>query len=280
MACISSGAAELTPPALEAEPPRDVDRHLAAIDLILWMAAPVSAPGDDPGRPGVLNLLQRPVGRPYVHLSRTCRGTHRPTEAGVCEHPPKCAPRGPAMPSLSPKNTLLTGPPGCGKTTVLAETVAILRASGWQVCGFWTPEIREGGARLGFAVELVGGDREVLASRDRPGPPRVGRYGVHVEAMDRLVVPEIERGVAAASSRSDVVIVMDEIGKMELFSQAFQEAVLSAFDSPARVLATIMARPHPFADRLKVRGDVRLISVTRQNRESLAGSTVGKLLEH
>jgi nucleoside-triphosphatase len=148
----------------------------------------------------------------------------------------------------------------------------MLRGSGWDVYGFWTPEMRHGRTRLGFAVETLSGERSVLASRDLPGPPRVGRYGVNVEAMDRLVVPEIERGVAAAGSRADVIIVMDEIGKMELFSRSFREAASGAFDSPARVLGTIMARPQPFADALKARADVEVVNVTRDNRDSLPES--------
>jgi nucleoside-triphosphatase len=175
---------------------------------------------------------------------------------------------------------LLTGPPGCGKTTVLSEVVRILGECSWDVYGFWTPEIREEGTRLGFAVELLSGEREVLASRRLPGPPRVGRYGVNVAAMDRLVVPEVERGVAAAEARRGAIIVMDEIGKMELSSQAFREAVLRAFGSQARILGTIMARPHPFADALKARQDVEIVHVTRENRGALPASiTRGLLME-
>jgi nucleoside-triphosphatase len=184
------------------------------------------------------------------------------------------------MASLTRRHVLLTGAPGCGKTTLLGEAVEALRGCGWEVYGFWTPEIRRGGTRLGFAAELMGGGREVLASRDLPSAPRVGRYGVNVAAMDGLVVPEIERGVAAASMRADVIIVMDEIGKMELISQGFREAVSHALDSQARVLGTIMARPHPFADALKVRGDVGIVTVTRDNRERLRTSIVEAVLAH
>jgi len=164
---------------------------------------------------------------------------------------------------------LLTGPPGSGKTTVLLRTAALLRDSGSLTFGFTTPEIREGRTRTGFALELLDGTRDILASKDFPGRPRVGRYAVRLDAMDRLVVPEIARGLAAAESGGDTIIVMDEIGKMELFSKTFRDTVLAALNSPARILATIMAKPHPFADALKARPDVKLISVARDTRDAL-----------
>lgn len=167
------------------------------------------------------------------------------------------------------RHLLLTGPPGCGKTTVLQQALDLLRAGGWSHFGFWTPELRREGARYGFEIRLASGEASLLASVDTLGPARVGRYGVRPEVMADLVVPEIQRGVAAAEAGARAVIVMDEIGKMELLSQPFREAVLQALDSPARVLATVMLRPHPFADALKARPDAFLLPVTRTNRDHL-----------
>jgi nucleoside-triphosphatase len=166
------------------------------------------------------------------------------------------------------RHILLTGSPGSGKSTVLSAVVPRLRAAGWSAFGFWTPEIRRGRRREGFAIELLDGQRQLLASRDRPGPPRVGAYGVQVEAIDQLAVPELERGVAATAD-GRIVLVMDEIGKMELCSDAFRRAVLAGLDSEARVLGTIMAARHPFADAVKSRADVGLLTVTQDNRDAL-----------
>jgi len=175
------------------------------------------------------------------------------------------------------RHLLLTGPPGCGKTTVAMAVLNALREAARTVFGFWTQEIRAAGVRTGFSLELLSGGKGVLASVERRGPPRVGKYGVNVGTMDQLVVPEIGRAVAATRSESDVVLVMDEIGKMELLSQSFQQAVVSAFDSPVRILATVMARPHPFADALKRRTDALLLTVTFENRDQLVQQIIGLL---
>jgi nucleoside-triphosphatase len=77
-------------------------------------------------------------------------------------------------------------------------------------------------------------------------------------------VPAIDQAVATGQ-----VVVIDEIGPMELFSTAFRAAVLRAVDSGRPVLATIVRRPHPWADALKRRPGVRLIEITPANRDAL-----------
>jgi nucleoside-triphosphatase len=65
------------------------------------------------------------------------------------------------------------------------------------------------------------------------------------------------------------VVVVDEIGKMELFSSAFREAVEEALSSPKPLLATVMAASQPWVNALKSRADVSLIEVTPANRQAL-----------
>jgi len=104
------------------------------------------------------------------------------------------------------------------------------------------------------------------------GPPRVGRYGVDLRAMAELAVPELQQAKASAD-----LVVIDEIGKMELFSDAFRRVLVETLDSERPVLATVMKRSHPFVDRLKHRPDVELLEVTESNRDALVTELLTKL---
>ena len=156
---------------------------------------------------------------------------------------------------------LLTGPPGCGKTTVARRSARIL---GSRATGFFTEEVRDAtGSRSGFRVESTDGKLGELSSR-RSGPgPRVGAYVVDVAAFESVALPSL------AGDREHVYII-DEIGKMECFSSAFRRRVREILDSGVRVLATIPARGGgPFLSEIRNRTDVAIVSVTRENRDRL-----------
>jgi nucleoside-triphosphatase len=127
--------------------------------------------------------------------------------------------------------------------------------------GFVTEEMRVKGRRVGFTVETFEGQRAVLAHVDRAGPPRVGRYGVDVGAFERIAVPAI-------AAERDVFIV-DELGKMELASEAFRAAVTELFERPVAVVATVQVARHPFTDALKRRRGVERLRVSAGERDSL-----------
>ncbi len=98
-----------------------------------------------------------------------------------------------------------------------------------------------------------------MAHVDLPGPFRVGKYGVDVAALERVGVKALRKAIEEKR-----LVVVDEIGKMELFSTAFQEAVAQALER-GRVLGTIMLAPHPVADRIKALPQVRVLLLTRTN---------------
>lgn len=159
-----------------------------------------------------------------------------------------------------PRVLLLTGVPGVGKTTLLRRLLATLPGPRG---GFLTAEIREGSARVGFTLETLDGRTGVLAHRRLPGPPRVGAYGVDLAVLDGLGAASLEAAVAAGS-----LAVVDEIGKMECASPRFVAALETALGAGGPLLATVMLRPHPVADRVKAHPGARCLTVTRANRET------------
>jgi nucleoside-triphosphatase len=154
---------------------------------------------------------------------------------------------------------LLTGAPGTGKTTIIREVIA---RAGIKAGGFYTQELRVGGKRQGFNITTLDGQSAVLAHTDSPGPHRVGKYSVNVPILDTIGVTAIYK----ALDECDVVVI-DEIGKMELFSPQFRKAVETAIGSDRKVLGTVMLRSFPFADKIKQHPGVRLIEVKRENRD-------------
>ncbi|MFF4548339.1 nucleoside-triphosphatase [Streptomyces sp. NPDC001406] len=173
-----------------------------------------------------------------------------------------------------PTRILLEGRPGTGKTTVVRRLAALLRTR--RAVGFTTEEIRHGGTRSGFALEtLEGGLRAVFAHVDFPGPPRVGRYGVDLGVLERLALPPL-RSAASDPAPGDLVLI-DELGRMELACDAFRDTVGVLFDSDIDVVATVHAHSDPFTDALKRRPDIALVQVTRSHRDSLPGELAARL---
>ncbi len=142
------------------------------------------------------------------------------------------------------------------------HTRLLLQRHGISVGGFITDEIRTDGVRVGFRIESLAGERGILAHVDLPGPPWLGRYGIDLASFERIALPAI----AVPDAR---VVLVDELGKMELASAAFRIQVLALFESSSNVVATVHAYHHRFTDRLKARPDITLLQVTRANRDAL-----------
>ncbi len=161
------------------------------------------------------------------------------------------------------RTLLLTGRPGVGKTTVIK---AVVEGLGPRAGGFYTEEIRGPGGRKGFCLVTLDGEEALLSHVDFRGPryPRVGRYGVDVETFSRVGVGALRRAMQEGR-----IVIIDEIGKMELFSGPFKETVIQAVSGPYTVVATIMAKPHPWADALKQLPTITLWELTVENRDQM-----------
>jgi nucleoside-triphosphatase len=161
------------------------------------------------------------------------------------------------------KNLLLTGPPSCGKTTLVRRLVE--RLGDLCLAGFYTQELREGGHRVGFeAVGISTGRHALLAHVQSKSRIRVGRYGVEASALAPLVAAELVRPPGDVG-----LFVIDEIGKMELLCPEFVDAVRRLLGGPVPVVAAVAMKGGGLIAEAKTREDVRLVEVTDENRDSL-----------
>ncbi len=167
----------------------------------------------------------------------------------------------------------LTGIPGIGKTTIIRSTLESLEKI--QCAGFYTEERRHQGRRIAFKIITLDGEEGTLASieRDEGKRPTVGRYTVHVDEFEKLVLPLID-----PETTSSDLYVIDEIGKMELFSQKFRARIIDLLAQQSNLLATIAKRGKGFVEQIKGRNDIELIEVTRENRDQLPQQIAQKIL--
>ena len=129
----------------------------------------------------------------------------------------------------------LAGRPGVGKTSVLLRTVKALKAKGLKVGGMISREAREGGKRVGFRIVDVETGREGwLAHVNQKTGPRVGKYRVNLSDLRDVGVDSILREIGNAD-----VVVIDEIGPMELHSSDFKDAVTRALQSNKIIIGII-----------------------------------------
>ena len=162
-------------------------------------------------------------------------------------------------------NLLITGIPRSGKTTLIRNLLQV-ESVGKRSGGFFTEEILRERVRIGFNITTVpGGRKGLLAQKGFSSSCRVGKYGVNVTTLEELGC----QAILQAREKGHTIIIVDEIGKMELFSEKFRTILTEALDSPQKVVATIMERPHDFADRIKKRPDVRLFCLERKNFETV-----------
>jgi len=165
---------------------------------------------------------------------------------------------------------LLTGRPGTGKTALIKEALSQTKTKSG---GFYTEEIRTGGIRQGFKIVTLNGQETILAHVDIQSTYQVSKYKVDIDGLEKVGVCALHQALKEKN-----LIVIDEIGKMELLSQQFREMVVQALDSDKKVLGTIMLNPHPFADQIKSHPEVRILVVTRENRSKILQDILAYLL--
>jgi nucleoside-triphosphatase len=176
---------------------------------------------------------------------------------------------------MKPHRVFLTGEPGCGKTTALKNTIQLLTNQGIKVGGMLSGEIREQGVRVGFSLEdILTHATGTLAHVNQKVGPRVGKYRVDLEDLASVGVTAIERAIHEAD-----VIVVDELGPMELNSDSFVRTVQNALVAPKHLLGTIHKRAaHTLVVEIKSNPTFQIVEVTLENRGMIPTEVVEKIL--
>lgn len=176
-----------------------------------------------------------------------------------------------------PLRLSLTGQPRIGKSTLMKEVIKRLKARGVVVGGMLTSDIHAGGQRVGFSIEdLRTGEQGILAhvELNRTGPT-VGKYTVNLTDLDRIGTRAITEALARPETQ---VLLIDEIGPMELTSRQFVAAIEEALASDKHLVLTVHQRSaHELVQRIK--RTFQVIEVTVGNRDDLPAVIMDALRE-
>ena len=170
---------------------------------------------------------------------------------------------------------LITGEPGSGKTTAIKKIVEKL---GNRAIGFWTEEVRDPKTkkRTGFRIITTDGKKKIFASKIFTSKKLVGSYGVNVNYFEEIAIPTLLKAIEEARKDRKKVIVIDEIGKMELFSKKFRDLVREIFyDDRLNVVATIPIRDvHKVVSEIRRLPGVIHIHLDKSNRDFIPEEVV------
>ena len=174
----------------------------------------------------------------------------------------------------------VTGLPRSGKSAVMEKVVSMLseerrdemRARGDDVeaakllGGMRCEPVVENGERVGFkCINFQTGEEAVIAHKSIDSRTRVLGYGIDPEALDRVAVPAIQEAMDDYE-----VLVIDEIGKFSVESEAFVEVVRKAMEIDKPTLLTLHKKSrHPLLQDIRRRDDARILEVTPVNRALL-----------
>jgi nucleoside-triphosphatase len=168
----------------------------------------------------------------------------------------------------------LTGIPSVGKSTVVRKVAERIQQDGVKVGGMTSADLRSGSARVGFEIrDLMTGKVGVLAHVNQPTGPRIGKYHVKDEDLDEIGA----EAILSAINHADLIVI-DEVGPMELSSRRFKDAVRTALACGKPLLGTIHRNAQdPLVQAIRTDRTVEVIEVTRENRNSLPNLLLERL---
>ena len=172
----------------------------------------------------------------------------------------------------------ITGLPRSGKSAVMEKVLSMLQEERERelsarnlgdteiIGGICTEPILENGERLGYKIrDLVTGEEGEIAHKSIDSRLRVLGYGLNTAELERVAIPAIQHAIDHYE-----VIVIDEIGKFAVESEAFVNAVRNALEIDKPTLLTLHKKSrHPLLQDIRRRDDGRILEVTPVNRALL-----------
>ena len=173
----------------------------------------------------------------------------------------------------------ITGLPRSGKSAVMEKVLKMLvdertreiKMRGGTVekpilGGLRTEPLLENGERLGYKIiDVVTGEEGIIAHKSIDSRLRVLGYGIDIEELNRVAIPAIDY-----AQHNCEVLVIDEIGKFSVESEAFVSAVRSALEVDMPTLLPLHKKSrHPLLQDIRRRDDGRILEVTPVNRALL-----------
>lgn len=157
----------------------------------------------------------------------------------------------------------ITGLPGSGRTELLLTLVDMLEAENLKIGGVVTEPIREGDTVTGFKmIDYMTKEESVIAGTRITSRARIDEFGIDLDALGILAVNAIKRAVY----HSDLVII-DEIGRIQLKSEYFNKAVLNALKASKPIIMTIYRKSRSsLLQDIRRRDDIRMLEVTPVNK--------------
>lgn len=157
----------------------------------------------------------------------------------------------------------ITGLPGSGRTELLLTLVDMLEAEGVKVGGVLTEAIEEEGKVTGFKmIDYMTKEEAVIASTRITSRARLDEFGIDLDSLGIFSVNAIKRGVFNAD-----LVIIDEIGRIQLKSEYFNKAVLNALKSSKPLIMTIYRKSRSsLLQDIRRRDDIRMLEVTPVNK--------------
>jgi nucleoside-triphosphatase THEP1 len=167
---------------------------------------------------------------------------------------------------------LLTGPIRIGKSTL---TEKFIQKYPKAMKGFVVHRMKdEQGINWGYKMRTLAGQETIIAHRTLIQSPIVvgNGHNVDVERFEQAALSEL-------TNTKEELIVIDEIGRMEAYSDTFMTLLTTIFASDQDLLATIVNDPEPWSLPFKTHPKVIVVEVTQENRDKLLSPLI-TIFEH